>query len=145
MTDKEIDFITTRLKPEFNMLEWGGGNSTKIFSPFVKRYVSIEHDEEWYDKIKGFAEVHLVKPNLDWQGEDDGSYEQFEDYVNKVKDFDIVWDAVLVDGRAREACLKELLNHINTKTLVFLHDAERHKTYGYRYFGGVDKMVLLKK
>jgi|ETNvirnome_6_100_1030635.scaffolds.fasta_scaffold14342_3 hypothetical protein len=40
------------IKGKQKMLEWGSGGSTLYFPSLVKKYVSIEHDRFWYDKIK---------------------------------------------------------------------------------------------
>ena len=34
------------------MLEWGGGGSTLYFPKLVENYVSIEHNQEWYETLK---------------------------------------------------------------------------------------------
>tara|TARA_Y100000034_G_C6905227_1_gene419803 strand:- start:2074 stop:2700 length:627 start_codon:yes stop_codon:yes gene_type:complete len=44
MISKEIKKY---LKPEHTVLEWGSGESTKYFPQFVKKWISIEHDEKW--------------------------------------------------------------------------------------------------
>ena len=40
------------IKGKNKMLEWGGGGSTLYFPSLVENYVSIEHDQEWYEKLK---------------------------------------------------------------------------------------------
>ena len=46
------------------MLEWGSGGSTLSFSSMVKKFVSIEDNEEWYAKVSKHkdenTEIHLV-------------------------------------------------------------------------------------
>ena len=52
MQEKEFIMITDVLNDDTVMLEWGSGGSTIAFSSMVSKYYSIEHDEEWYNKIK---------------------------------------------------------------------------------------------
>jgi hypothetical protein len=52
MTEKEVSKIEKYIKSEDTVLEWGSGGSTLYFPNMVKKYVSIEHDINWYDKIK---------------------------------------------------------------------------------------------
>lgn len=40
------------IKGKNKMLEWGCGGSTLYFPKLVKNYVSIEHNQEWYEKLK---------------------------------------------------------------------------------------------
>ena len=52
MSQKEIKMIEKYLTPETIMLEYGSGGSTIHFSKFVKEYYSLEHNKEWYNKVK---------------------------------------------------------------------------------------------
>ncbi|MCH7771611.1 MAG: FkbM family methyltransferase, partial [Bacteroidetes bacterium] len=47
-----IDFITERLSKEFNIFEFRSGNSTLFFAERVKQISSVEHNSEWYNKLK---------------------------------------------------------------------------------------------
>ena len=40
------------IKGKGKMLEWGVGGSTLYFPKLVENYVSIEHNQEWYEKLK---------------------------------------------------------------------------------------------
>jgi len=40
------------IKDKSKMLEWGGGGSTLYFPRLVEKYVSIEHNQEWYEELK---------------------------------------------------------------------------------------------
>ena len=52
MTSDEISFIEKEFNENNIVLEWGSGGSTIQFSKLVKKYYSIEHDREWYNKVK---------------------------------------------------------------------------------------------
>ena len=52
MHPKEKELITKHFSPQKTMLEWGSGGSTVEFSPQLKEYYSIEHNLEWYNKVK---------------------------------------------------------------------------------------------
>ena len=51
------------------MLEYGSGGSTLLFCHYVSKYYSLEHEPDWYNKIKPQADeiehlyYNLVKPN----------------------------------------------------------------------------------
>jgi len=51
MDSREKELITKHFSPNKIMLEWGSGGSTIEFSPHVKKYYSIEHNKEWYEKV----------------------------------------------------------------------------------------------
>jgi hypothetical protein len=46
-----IDFIKDRLKPEHAVFEFGSGNSTTFYAQRTGIVVSVEHDQEWFEKI----------------------------------------------------------------------------------------------
>lgn len=50
MDPKEKDLIVKYLdqRPDSIMIEWGCGGSTFTFSQYVKKYISIEHNLDWY-------------------------------------------------------------------------------------------------
>ena len=52
----EIEYLKDFLanKPDgTKMVEWGSGGSTAMFIPYFKtgRFVSVEHNHEWFDKV----------------------------------------------------------------------------------------------
>ena len=42
--------IEKYLKPNHTVLEWGSGESTLYFPQFVKKWISVEHNREWFIK-----------------------------------------------------------------------------------------------
>lgn len=49
------DFVFERKGPDTKMVEWGSGGSTLMFLPYFEEgsFVSIEHNEAWFDKVTG--------------------------------------------------------------------------------------------
>ena len=43
--------ICSVLRPDMRVLEFGSGGSTTLFSPFVKQWISIEHDKYWAQTV----------------------------------------------------------------------------------------------
>lgn len=163
MTDYQIDMIQSYLNTKQIMLEYGAGGSTLYFSKYVSQYISIEHDSHWIEKIKNLikqpsnVDIHYCKPNNPislpvWVG----SQEDFKDYINcvdklKYKKYDIV----LIDGRARQYCGKKILNYIDKKSIIFVHDFFERPRYRVllNYYDVIDEdqsankptLVVLKK
>ena len=54
MHEKEVEMMVKYLKEKPNsvMLEWGCGGSTLHFPKYVDKYVSIEHNLDWYVDVK---------------------------------------------------------------------------------------------
>ena len=152
MSEEEIDLIERHLSPHFSMLEYGCGGSTVHFPQLVKNYCSIESDQEWADKtakqVPQNVSMILARPKAtedvikicerEMKERDDYSwdtlfdtsfYQIFEQYINGYKFFNLenrpanaMFDAVLIDGRARQHCAKAVYNAIDENAVVFIHD-----------------------
>lgn len=136
MRERQVEIIKSYLGKGFTMLEYGSGGSTICFPQHVARYISIEHDRSWMDKL---IATGLVPANVElhhcpstakklpvWRG----SEEEFRDYINYVDKIGIKrYDAVLIDGRARKFCAKKILDYIDGDSLVFVHDFFERERY----------------
>lgn len=62
MNIKEIELVIRYLSNSNDsiMLEWGSGGSTSLFSKYVKKYYSIEHNLDWYYEVRKY----LVNNNI---------------------------------------------------------------------------------
>ena len=67
MHQKEIDFVIKHIsnKPDATMFEWGCGGSTLLFPKYVKKYVSIEHNLDWYIDVQKAIEINNLN-NIDF-------------------------------------------------------------------------------
>jgi len=148
----ECEFLESHLKPYHTMLKWGSGFSTVRFSQQVDKYYSIEHNEEWRNKIEPIIEsnVHYYhiegaqlpngeersktgykyddwhRPATHWD-KIEGSLrdQQFHDYIHSVELFEQIFDVVLIDGRARCECARAVIPFVHHETLIFFHDWNR--------------------
>jgi hypothetical protein len=133
-----------------HVLEWGSGGSTRaLLQRFacIDRYVSIEHQADWYARVRENVqdprlELHLVPatekqpcPPADdparedvikgWFRRCEDHPEIFADYVAFPRSLGISFDFVLVDGRARIHCLPVAMELLRPGGVVVLHDAQR--------------------
>ena len=49
-------------------------------------------------------------------------YKQFKDYIDIVDNFNVKFDIVLIDGRARRLCAKKVIPYLNPNAIVIIHD-----------------------
>ena len=131
------------------VLEYGAGGSTTLFSRFTKKWVSIDHDEWWGQKVNKIllergleskAKVYTVPTDLPYKN-GDGTEEQFQSYINFPKKFEEKYDLIIDDGRARvPVSIAALKNNLfqSSSSLLIIHDWQRRKykpivnTVGYR-------------
>jgi hypothetical protein len=65
-----------------------------------------------------------VRPNSDRWADEDGSYEDFKDYIEYPSDKG-PFDFIFIDGRARRGCLEMSRKLLASGGIVVLHDANR--------------------
>jgi len=131
MESTSVKMMCGLLTPQTRVLEWGSGGSTLFFSQFVRRWDTIEHNTRWImqmkDLVAGIHTVHLHPATHSWNNIADGTYEQFKQYVDLPKLLGLQYDVILVDGRARVACVHAISRYNLTIPggLVVVHDWER--------------------
>ena len=112
-----LSFIEPRLKPEFNLFEYGSGNSTIWYAQKVNSIVAVEHNREWYEKVKQIlprnAEVVL-------QSESDA-----ELYSNEISKHNKKFHLIIVDGIFRNESLTKSLNYLTEDGIIVFDDTER--------------------
>lgn len=133
MAQKERDILEealVRLNPS-KCLEWGSGFSTLTFPKLLSQNIewsSIEHDDAWHKAISArelpqqVTLDHVGAGNPPPYEETDGGYGDFKKYIEHPKD---QYDFILIDGRARNHCLKRAYDLISNNGLVVMHDANR--------------------
>ena len=128
-----MEDLLAGLRPK-RALEWGAGYGTAHFSRLLEpggSWIAIEHNPDWAARIRGEAPpnvaVHTVPAEREpWRPENgDGTYADFREYVEYPAQFG-PFDFILVDGRAREACLRRARDLLAPRGVVVMHDANRH-------------------
>ncbi|GAB3645853.1 hypothetical protein GCM10028791_04810 [Echinicola sediminis] len=143
-----VNFLKSWLNKEMIGLEFGSGASSKFFAQKIKKLVSVEHHKGWYDHVsQWFAENKLdnidyrfiaEKPNFqpkhlphffETLGLKESDYrfkKQFWDYFHVADEFpEEYFDFILVDGRARVACLLNSLSKLKSGGLMILDNSDR--------------------
>ena len=153
MYKQEIEIIKSNLKPNDVTLEWGSGGSTLFFPKYVKKYYSIEHSFPWYYKIKKRVpknvSIKFIRSNAPISNP--SKRKQLKDYIEIVHKLNVpIFNKVLIDGRGRQWCAKEVLNYLDEDSVVFIHDFDSRPRYQsvFTYYAEIDhvrKLIVLKK
>lgn len=140
----EIEYFKDFMSKKANgtkMVEWGSGGSTTMFLPYFTsgELISIEHNEEWFDKVvneistgdysedvkQNFVYV-LAKPKVDIRfygygipHEENPAFAA--DYINPVSENFSIWDADIyfVDGICRGPILSMIHNMRRNTPMMF--------------------------
>lgn len=110
-----INFLSGRVRPEFEVFEYGSGNSTLWWAKNAGRVVSCEHDEVWYTQLKGKIPegVTYVHESLE-----SGRYPSM---IKSHGHFDIV----MIDGRERVECSNHAITQLKDGGVIVFDNSER--------------------
>jgi hypothetical protein len=132
-----ISWLKKNISKKDVLFEYGSGGSTLFFSQLSKKIVSIEHDKMWYAKIKKEIEKNKFSncdyrfvPPIKGRNPAYASTKEkgmdFKKYVLSINEFpDGFFDFVLVDGRARNACLSACIKKVKKGSYLILDNSER--------------------
>lgn len=130
-----VRLLERLIEPSWRGFEWGSGGSTPWLSGRTSGLISVEHDPSWYAIVAlglttaGARNVdhRLVLPDGAATVGDD--YEQiglrFESYCKVIDEVEAEsLDYVMVDGRARLACLRHAVPKVAPGGYLFLDNSD---------------------
>ena len=121
-----IAFLNGRIQSTMNVFEYGSGNSTLWWSQKVAKVVSYEHDLDWYNSLKERlpANVEYRHCNLESGGE----------YSQSILAYNQAFDIIVIDGRDRVNCAKNVLGALREKGVIIWDNSDREVYQeGYSY------------
>lgn len=120
------------------VFEWGSGASTLWLARRSASVVAVEHDATWADEVRRLlpdgapvdlrvapASPAVGAPGEIRSGKEGASGLDFRAYVEVIDGVGGSFDLIVVDGRAREACLARALPHLADDGLLVLDNVER--------------------
>lgn len=138
-------WLDKNLKQNMILYEYGSGISTLYFTSKVKMVYSIEHDKEWFEKMKmkllNFrvenCEYSLIKPDYHSTEKSNKTHSiyssnlkkyrnsNFEKYVKSIEKYpDKYFDLIFIDGRARIACILHSIKKIKPGGFLILDNSD---------------------
>ena len=118
LTYSAIHFLDQRLKTgNFKIFEYGSGNSTIWFAERAQVLVSVENSKEYYDKLH--SSIYQLK-NVEYH-----LITSLEDYVRKIKESQIEFDIVIIDGKERNLCAQNAVEKLNEKGIIVWDNTDR--------------------
>jgi len=131
------DWLSSYLKKDMKLFEWGSGGSTFFYANLVEEVISIEYDEGYYEIVKKQLQnrekenvlLNLVPPQetgemVSFAPLHVGSY--FDNYVASIDKYsDRYFDVIVVDGRQRNQCFKRALKKVKEGGIIVFDNFER--------------------
>lgn len=115
ITYPALEYISQIDFSDKTILEWGAGNSSIYFSKRFKHLTSVEHNKNWFMKVKEFG---LKNQNLIHADENN--------YLSVVQDLETNFDVVLIDAIMRDECVAIAPTILNDNGLIILDNSDRH-------------------
>lgn len=137
-TFEAIDQVERHLssRESAQVFEWGSGASTVWLAARAGSVLTVEHDAEWASGMRSRLPDHvrlLVVPPVGSTRPAVPSAKpgheglDFSDYVAAIDRSPDRYDLVVIDGRAREACLARALDHLAPGGLIVFDNVDRER------------------
>jgi hypothetical protein len=141
---KAKEFLDVILKSSMTVWEYGSGSSTLYFARRVKQVYSVENDKAWFDHLSALIKAQQVKnvsytlieaenaptkelnfafiskSQLNYGG---GYFKSYATLIDAAPDSSL--DVVLVDGRARGACIAHAIPKIKQGGYLIVDNSDR--------------------
>jgi len=128
ITYPAIDFLSNRVDPDWDIFEYGSGNSTLWWADRANQVTSCEHDSAWFEFIESRIPGNVT---LLHRHTDDGSY------MRVLEDYPESFDVIVIDGIERTECAQYILSALKRSGVVIWDNSDKNK-----YISGIDKLEL---
>jgi hypothetical protein len=145
LTKSAVRFLDDFVVEGIRVFEFGSGASTVYFSKKGVKLYSIEHDLQWFEKVKqtisetnSNVELVLIEPKKIDLGQTEkvirsGKDPRFINYDYKVYSEAILrfpqecFDLLLIDGRVRIECLNNSISRLKVGGILIFDNSDRYE------------------
>ena len=133
-----INFLSGRVRREFEVFEYGSGNSTLWWAMNAGRIVSCEHDEVWYSQLKERIPEGVTYVHEPLEG---------GRYPSSIKNYGY-FDIVMIDGRERVECSNHAITQLKDGGVIVFDNSDRERyqpafdLFGHSGFKRLDFMGI---
>ena len=105
------------LQPDWRMIEFGSGMSTRWYAERVAALHSIEDNRDWHDRV-----APSLPANVRYEYREAPAYWDVSDYQ------DLSLDVAVIDGSHRAECMAAVLPKIKRQGWVYLDNSDKDMT-----------------
>jgi predicted O-methyltransferase YrrM len=126
MPQSTVEILDDMLLKTDRCLEWGSGASTTWFADRCASILSVEHDPEWYQRVRAELTEHGRDPDsVRLLSLEPTSRPAESPYVRAVDEFaDGELDVCFVDAEHRPTCMLEAMPKLKTGGVLILDDVQ---------------------
>lgn len=116
ITYPAIDILKSRVNKSLRIFEFGCGNSTLWWAEHTGIVHSVEHDKNWFEKMKKLVpkNVSLDLVPLEYGGAYSKNSQEHGPY-----------DIIVIDGRDRVNCMKNSIANLSDRGVIVLDNSDR--------------------
>jgi len=118
-TYSAIHFLENRLKSEFDVFEYGCGNSTLWLAERVRTIDAVEGDKAWVEYLKPKMPAKVQITHYAVQENENGKY------AHAISETGKHYDVVIVDGRDRNNCVINAEKYLKEQGILILDNSDR--------------------
>jgi hypothetical protein len=132
--DEVAAFLAAR--PDARVFEWGSGASTLWLAARAGSVHSVEHDAGWAEalapRLPSNVDLTVVAPAptprpVIGSAKPGHAGLEFASYVAAIEDVDGTFDVIVIDGRAREACLERAVGRLAPDGVIVFDNVDRQR------------------
>ena len=122
LTKEAVGLLDRMLRTDDVGLEFGSGRSTKWLLDRISTLVSVEANEDWFNRVKADNATSIEAGRLDYRRSADA-----DDYARIIGEFDDVsLGFCLVDGIHRDICAINILPKLKPGALLVIDNINRY-------------------
>ncbi|MCA2847468.1 MAG: SAM-dependent methyltransferase [Pseudanabaena sp. M135S2SP2A07QC] len=111
-----IEYIRQLNFSDKNIFEYGSGNSSLFWASISKSVISIENDEDWFNKISSRNYSENLKINF---------IENEDLYTNHILNYSDTFDVIIIDGNfSRYKCAQIAVSKLSQGGMIILDNAD---------------------
>lgn len=123
LTVEMVNILENLLRKEDVGFEFGSGNSTTWLAKKTKKLTSVEHDKQWYKKVKEKAEKSGLKKKVDLHLVE----ETEKSYVQPILAIESGYlDYCLVDGIFRDECILRAIDKLKSGGILIVDNVDNY-------------------
>lgn len=112
-----LELLNDRLPSDFSVFEYGCGLGTRWWAERSDRVDAVEHNLVWFNRIVKNMPKHVTITHKNLE----------KGYETAIYDSGQFYDVVIVDGRHRVECAKNVVSALSERGIVIFDDTNRDK------------------
>ena len=153
---QEVESLIASWEGEVRVFEYGCGSSTAWLGKrcaivrCVEHNVAFANEMKWHVEALDKVRIHCVPPRPVARGTTPQAPSRrrgmedmdFADYVRDIRRWNMTFDLIVIDSRARAACLEEALGYLTARGVILFDNSNRKEYQAALAGSGLHRRVF---